>query len=188
MQPHDVSIMAQSRFFRPGLAMVHPQRPPTAALSLPVPSSQEAPEPNGAGRLVLSFDLEPSAAETRLIAEGLFETIEHVLGTPLLRQPFSIFVRAPGGAVCGGVNARIAFGDLHVDQLWCAREVRGRGYGSLLLAEAERYGRQQRAGQSLLNTFDAALVGFYEKRGYALMGVVPGLAARRPVYFLGKSL
>jgi GNAT superfamily N-acetyltransferase len=168
--------------------MVHPHRPPAAALSLPARSTQQVRDPHEANGLALSFDLEPSAAETRLIAEGLFETIESVLDTPLLRQPFSIFVRAPDGTVRGGVNARLAFGDLHVDQLWCAREIRGRGHGSLLLAEAERYGREQGAAQSLLNTFDASLVGFYEKRGYALMGVVPGLAARRPVYFLGKNL
>jgi GNAT superfamily N-acetyltransferase len=138
--------------------------------------------------LVVGLEREPAAADTRLIAEGLYETIEDVLSTPSEREPFSIFVRGPDGAVRGGVNARIAFGDLHVDQIWCAREIRGQGYGSLLLREAEQFGRDRCAGHSLLNTFDASLVSFYEKRGYTVMGVVPNLAARRPVYFMGKVL
>jgi GNAT superfamily N-acetyltransferase len=138
--------------------------------------------------LALSLDLVPTAEDVRLIADGLFETVESLFATPLERRPFSVFVRTPAGAVVGGLNARIAFGDLHVDQLWCARQIRGRGYGSLLLREAEQYGREHKAEQSLLNTFDPGLLDFYGKRGYSLMGVVPGLAARRPVYFLQKPL
>jgi ribosomal protein S18 acetylase RimI-like enzyme len=140
------------------------------------------------GDLVLSLDLAPSADDMRRIAEGLFETIESLFDTSLVRRPFSVFVRSSNGTLVGGVNARLAFGDLHVDQLWCSREIRGRGFGSRLLEEAEQYGREHRAAHSLLNTFDPALIGFYEKRGYSVMGTIPGLAARRPVYFLKKEL
>jgi GNAT superfamily N-acetyltransferase len=138
--------------------------------------------------LVLSLDLAPAPVDVRRIAEGLFETVESLFATSLLRRPFSVFVRARDGALVGGLNARLAFGDLHVDQLWCAREIRGRGFGSRLLEKAEQYGREHHAAHSLLNTFDPGLIPFYEKRGYSVMGTIPGLAARRPVFFLKKEL
>jgi GNAT superfamily N-acetyltransferase len=140
------------------------------------------------GDLALDLELTPRVDDTKLIADGLFQTIESLFGTPQERRPFSIFARTATGTVVGGVNARIAFGDLHVDQLWCAPHVRGRGCGSLLLRGAEQYGCEQRAERSLLNTFDPGLLDFYAKRGYSVMGVVPDLAARNPVYFLRKPL
>jgi GNAT superfamily N-acetyltransferase len=146
------------------------------------------PDNEHIGDLTLALELAPQAGDSRLIAEGVFQTVASLFGTPQERRPFSIFARTAAGMILGGVNARIAFGDLHVDQLWCAHQIRGHGCGSLLLRRAEQYGREQRADRSLLNTFDPGLLGFYEKRGYSLLGVVPGLAARHPVYFLLKPL
>jgi GNAT superfamily N-acetyltransferase len=138
--------------------------------------------------LRIGLDLDPPPDEMRLIAEGLYESVEVLFGTSRERRPFSVFVRQGNGTVVGGVNARLAFGDLHVDQLWCAERIRRRGYASRLLACAEEYGRQHGAAAALLNTFDPALVGFYERRGYQLIGEVPGLAATHSVYFLRKEL
>jgi GNAT superfamily N-acetyltransferase len=138
--------------------------------------------------LEVVMDLDPAAADVRRVVEGLFDSVEAVLATGRGRQPFSVFVRAAGGALLGGLNARLVFGDLHIDQLWCAPDIRRKGYGTTLLVHAERFGRQHGAEAALLNTFDPDLVGFYERRGYETIGEVPGLAARRPVFFLRKAL
>lgn len=137
---------------------------------------------------VISLDLSPAPDEARLIAEGLYESVEALFETRRERRPFSVFARTAEGKVVGGVNARLAFGDLHVDQLWCAKRIRRQGFGSRLLQRAEEYGRENGAAASLLNTFDPDLVGFYERRGYHKMGEIPGLAATRPVYFMRKPL
>lgn len=149
-----------------------------------------AEQGNGAAMEPFTIDLEmaPAPEETRLIAEGLYESVEALFDTRRERRPFSVFARSPDGTVVGGVNARLAFGDLHVDQLWCAERIRRRGYGSRLLEYAEAYGRANGAAASLLNTFDPDLVGFYERRGYHRMGEIDGLAAKRPVYFMRKPL
>jgi GNAT superfamily N-acetyltransferase len=136
----------------------------------------------------IDLDMAPTPEEARLIAEGLYESVEALFETRRERRPFSVFARSPDGTVVGGVNARLAFGDLHVDQLWCSERIRRRGYGSRLLVCAEDYGRANGAAASLLNTFDPDLVGFYERRGYHMMGEIAGLAARRPVFFMRKPL
>lgn len=137
-------------------------------------------------RVVL--DLEPAASDVRSVAEGLLEAAENYLATGRSRRPFSVFVRAPDGALVGGLNARLAYGDLHIDQLWCAPVIRGNGFATRLLERAEVFGRENGASAALLNTFDPELVRFYERRGYATIGEVAGLAAGQPVFFLRKQL
>ncbi|HSJ07587.1 MAG TPA: GNAT family N-acetyltransferase [Longimicrobiales bacterium] len=138
--------------------------------------------------LDIVLDLEPAASDVRSVAEGLLEAAENYLATGRARRPFSVFVRSPDGALVGGVNARLAYGDLHIDQLWCARVIRGNGFATRLLERAEVFGRENGASAALLNTFDPELVRFYERRGYRTIGEVAGLAAGQPVYFLRKQL
>lgn len=136
----------------------------------------------------ISIDSDPPSADVRRIAEGLFDAAEALLSTGQPRRPFSVFVRAVDGTLLGGLNARLVFGDLHIDQLWCAPSIRGRGIATRLLEQAERLGTENDADAALLNTFDPRLVTFYERRGYEVIGEVAGLAAKRPVYFMRKPL
>lgn len=146
------------------------------------------PHSNGTPDVLITVDVAPPPDDVRRVAEGLFDSAETLLATGRTRRPFSVFVRAADGTLLGGLNARLVFGDLHIDQLWCAPSVRGKGYATQLLAQAEAFGRQHGADMALLNTFDPGLVTFYEHRGYQTIGEVAGLAAKRPVYFMGKSL
>lgn len=141
-----------------------------------------------ADEVKITIDVSPSPDDVRRVAEGLFDSAEALLGTGYRRRPFSVFLRGPDGSLLGGLNARLVFGDLHVDQLWCAPDVRGNGHATQLLAQAEAFAREHGAETALLNTFDAGLVTFYERRGYRTIGEVAGLAAKRPVYFMAKTL
>jgi GNAT superfamily N-acetyltransferase len=138
--------------------------------------------------LEIVLDVEPAASDVRSVAEGLLEAAESYLATGRSRRPFSVFVRSSDGALLGGLNARLAYGDLHIDQLWCAPVIRGHGFATRLLDRAEAFGRENGASAALLNTFDPELVRFYERRGYHAIGEVARLAAGQPVFFLRKQL
>jgi GNAT superfamily N-acetyltransferase len=137
--------------------------------------------------LSVSLETEPQHTDVRTVAQGLERSIQVQLGASKVSR-FSIFVRSAPGDVVGGLNARVAFGNLHVDQVWCDESIRVRGYGSELLERAERFAFEQGATAAVLNTVDPDLVTFYGRRGYRLIGEVDGLLGARSVFFMRKEL
>jgi GNAT superfamily N-acetyltransferase len=123
----------------------------------------------------------------RTIAEGLERSIQEQLGANTVLR-FSLFVRTASGEVVGGLNARVAFGNLHVDQVWCDESIRVRGYATRLLTRAEKHALENGATAAVLNTLDRDLVTFYGRRGYRLIGEVDGLLGGRSVFFMRKEL
>lgn len=137
--------------------------------------------------LDVSLETDPDHEDVRTVAEGLERSIQAQLGANTVLR-FSLFVRTSGGEVVGGLNARIAFGNLHVDQVWCDERIRVRGYATKLLTRAEAYALENGATAAVLNTLDRELVSFYGRRGYRLIGEVEGLLGGRGVYFMRKEL
>ncbi|MFW6079404.1 MAG: GNAT family N-acetyltransferase [Gemmatimonadota bacterium] len=136
----------------------------------------------------LSLETSPRPEDAAVVADGLRRAIAAELGSDRPARPFSVFLRSADDAVLGGVNGRVAHGELHIDQIWCDESIRGRGHGSRLLARAESFGREFGARAALLNTVMPERVDYYGRRGYELLGEVPGMAGGRPVYFLRKRL
>lgn len=136
----------------------------------------------------LDLAMNPPGDDVQRVEDGLALFTQNLLGRDAGRQAFSVFLRSADGAVAGGANARLLYGDLHVDTLWCAEAVRGQGWGARILDRAEAAGRDRGAGSSLLNTLDPRMVAFYKKRGYDVIGEVPGLFAGETVVFLRKPL
>ena len=137
--------------------------------------------------LSVSLESEPHHTDVRTVAEGLERSIQEQLGANTVLR-FSLFVRSARGDVVGGLNARVAFGNLHVDQVWCDESIRVRGYGSTLLARAEQFASEKGATAAVLNTVDRELITFYGRRGYRLIGEVDGLLGGRSVFFMRKEL
>jgi ribosomal protein S18 acetylase RimI-like enzyme len=137
--------------------------------------------------LSLSLETSPRLDDVRTVAEGLDRSVQLQMGDGVV-QRFSVFLRDRARAVIGGVNGRLAFGNLHVDQLWCDENIRRRGFGSELLARAEAHAHAHGAVASLLNTVDHDLVHFYAKRGYHVIGEIEGLLGGRSVCFMRKFL
>ncbi|MEW6754057.1 MAG: GNAT family N-acetyltransferase [Candidatus Latescibacterota bacterium] len=93
-----------------------------------------------------------------------------------------------GGRLVGGLLGGTFWGYLYVDILVVDEAHRGRGTGTRLLAEAERIARQRGCRHATLHTHDFQALGFYQKKGYAVVGELPDLPPGHVRYELYKRL
>ncbi|QIJ63175.1 GNAT family N-acetyltransferase [Streptomyces sp. JB150] len=96
-------------------------------------------------------------------------------GTPGAREvPLHVWASDETGELAGGLVGHTWATWLHVTYLWVDAPHRGAGLGGRLLAEAERVARDERGcGAARLETWDFQAPGFYEKRGYEVVCVIP---------------
>jgi GNAT superfamily N-acetyltransferase len=129
----------------------------------------------------------PSPEEERAIHLGIARADPLDAG-PRDYSPLSWILRAPDGSVVGGLLAARAWGWLIIDALWVAEPLRGRGFGSRLLRQAEETAVAQGCTDALLGTFDFQARGFYERHDYRVYGQIDGFPAGHIHYHMAKSL
>ncbi len=103
-------------------------------------------------------------------------------------QPFSIFIKDQNGNIRGGVSGTLFYGSLYVDSLWIESKLRNQGWGTKLMEEAEKLGREQGARFVTVNTMDWEALPFYEKLGYKIEFIREGYDKDSKMYMLRKSL
>lgn len=108
------------------------------------------------------------------------------VGTPDYR-PLGLALRAPDGALLGGLCGATMWGWLMVDDLWVAEELRGRGLGRHLLLAAEAAAVERGCRAAWLGTFDFQARGFYERLGYTVVAELADFPAGHTYYHLRKS-
>ena len=119
--------------------------------------------------LRLSFEKDPSWEDREIVDDGL-----GAHNAPFLRDPrysyFGIFVRNEAretqGAIRAGLVGNCYAGWLFVNLLWVHDELRRRGIGQALLAEAERHAIEFGCHSAWLDTFSFQAPDFYPKFGY----------------------
>jgi len=115
--------------------------------------------------LRLSFEKDPSREDRNFIDEGL-----GAYNAPFLPDSrysyFGIFVRDEAGQIRAGLIGYCYAGWLFVNLLWVHTDLRRRGIGQTLLAEAERHGIEFGCHSSFLDTFSFQGPDFYPKFGY----------------------
>lgn len=111
-------------------------------------------------------------------------------GTPREREvPLHVWALDAEGGLAGGAVCHTWADWLHVTYLWIDGRHRGAGLGSRLLAEAERVAREERGcGAARLETWDFQAPGFYKKRGYDVVCVIPDYPPGVTEYTLTKRL
>ncbi|MFD9909302.1 GNAT family N-acetyltransferase [Streptomyces sp. NPDC059063] len=103
--------------------------------------------------------------------------------------PLGVWALGDDGALAGGLAGHTWAGWLHVNLLWVAEGARGAGLGGRLLGEAERVAREERGCRnSRLETWDFQAPGFYRKRGYEVVCVIPDYPEGATEYTLTKRL
>lgn len=59
------------------------------------------------------------------------------------------------------------YSSLYIDSLWVDKSLRRQGWGTKLMHEAEKMGRERDANFVTLNTMDWEGLHFYQKLGYS---------------------
>lgn len=103
-------------------------------------------------------------------------------------QPLTLLVHDEHGTLVGGLLGGTGWSWLYVEILWLGEAARAHGYGSRLLAEAERLAVERGCIAAQLDTMSFQALGFYERHGYAVFGALDNFPPGHCKYFLQKPL
>ena len=101
-------------------------------------------------------------------------------------EPLCVSILHENGELEGGLYGTIAYDWLVIELLFVPDQLRGSGFGSRLLAEAEEQARARGCIGAWLDTFSFQARGFYEKLGYSVIGTVPDHPVGGARYFMAK--
>ena len=142
---------------------------------------------NDENRLPIELDFAPRTEDIDRVRAGLLAFNESVVGPATLVR-IALYVRDPDGTIRGGLVGFLAWQWLSIDLLWVDQSLRGRGYGSALLAQAEQTAREAGCVAVRLDTYEFQARPFYERHRYVVYGELAGYPAGTRTYLLTKSL
>ena len=97
-------------------------------------------------------------------------------------------VRDAAGEIVGGLVGATYLGWLQVQVVWVADALRGQGFGTRLLRQAEAIAVERGVPRVYLETLSFQALPFYEKLGYAVVSTVPDFPPGGARYALTKML
>lgn len=122
-----------------------------------------------------------------ILYRGISEEAFQAKGLPPIR-PFSIFIMDSKQNVVGGVSGTLFYGSLYVDSLWVEASLRHQGWGSKLMREAEKIGKERGVRFVTLNTMDWEALPFYQKLEYTIEFIREGYDKNSKMFLLRKNL
>jgi ribosomal protein S18 acetylase RimI-like enzyme len=135
----------------------------------------------------LLFEPFPSDDLRRFVEDNV-ATFTMAMTGALDYQPVGYFLRQERGEWVGGCIGYVWANYLHVQWLWVAGALRGRGLGSRLLRAAETMAAENGAARATLDTFNPTAKAFYLKKGYEVFGTLPDYPPGYTKFFLMKKL
>lgn len=109
-------------------------------------------------------------------------------GFPVDTEAVAVLLNDDQGRTVGGLWGKTSYAWLFVELLVVPEELRGRDYGAVLMAEAERIAKDRGCAGSWLTTFTFQAGGFYEKLGYEVFGELANSPGENVRIFLRKRL
>ncbi len=97
-------------------------------------------------------------------------------------------VKDDGGKLVGGLLGATYLGWLQIQVVWLDDSVRGQGYGSELMAIAEREGLRRGVQHVFVETLSFQALPFYEKLGYTVFSRLADFPPGGARYALTKKL
>ncbi len=139
--------------------------------------------------MAIRVSVEPDASITdvQAVEAGLRDFNTSVIG-PAYQRPVRVFLRDSNGEIVGGLLGEIRWRWLYVAKLWVSESLRGKGYGSQLIAGAESHARTEGCIGIYLDTFEYQARPFYEKLGFELFGTLEGYPPGYRQFHLAKRL
>jgi ribosomal protein S18 acetylase RimI-like enzyme len=122
-----------------------------------------------------------------ILFKGISDYAFEEKGLPPI-QPFSIFIKDQKQTVLGGISGVTFYGSLYIDSLWIDKANRRQGWGTKLMSEAEKIGKERGASFVTLNTMDWEGLPFYQKLGYSIEFIREGYDKDSKMYMLRRTL
>jgi GNAT superfamily N-acetyltransferase len=139
------------------------------------------------GDFEATISSELNATDRDTIVAGLVAyNAQH--GVPWPWRDLNFVLRAPDGAVLGGLLGETNAGWLFIKALWVEESRRGQGHGTRLLAAAEGEARRRNCLGVYLDTYGFQARPFYERAGYRVFGELPDHPPGGVKYYLAKRL
>ena len=101
---------------------------------------------------------------------------------------FAVIAKDENGQVLGGIRANAFWNYCTIELLWLAKDTRGLGLGSNLMAAAEKFAKDKGFGYMRTETLSFQAKPFYEKLGYKVFGELPDYPKGHTTYCLVKEL
>jgi ribosomal protein S18 acetylase RimI-like enzyme len=139
------------------------------------------------GQPELIFEPFPSDDLRRFIEDNV-STFTMAMVSAVDYQPVGYFLRQDRGEWVGGCLGNVWAEYLHVQWLWVAPSLRGRGFGARMLRAAETMGQDNGAANATLDTFNPVAKEFYLRQGYEVFGTLPDYPPGWSKFFLRKKL
>ena len=115
------------------------------------------------------FDPLPGEALKRLVSENVISA--NIARTGVSDwHPVGFFLKSPRGEWLGGLTGRYLGRLATCGSLWVSQALRGQRHGTRLMDAAEEMARERGAVGATLETFTSQAPGFYNKRGYSIVG------------------
>jgi GNAT superfamily N-acetyltransferase len=129
----------------------------------------------------------PDPDDVQVVREGL-DAYNAVRGAPVDWKPLMLFLRDKQGAIVGGLTGGTYWGWLYIGRLWIRDDLRGQGYGSQILVEAEQEALRRGCHHVYLDTQDFQALPFYQKHDYTVYGELNDMPLGHIRYSLQKRL
>ncbi len=102
--------------------------------------------------------------------------------------PVHFFLKSERGETLGGLLGSAWGCWLHISYLWVDEVVRGQGWATRLMDQAEAYARERGCHSVQLDTHSFQARPFYEKRGYEVFGTLDDYPEGHKKFFLRMKL
>lgn len=137
-------------------------------------------------QLRMTVEAAPSADDLNALEGGLLVHNEQQ-EVPRTLVPLAVFLRDEAGHILGGVAGNTVWGWLQIKLMWVADGLRGQGHGARLIRAAEQEAFARGCKQAWVDTFTFQALGFYQKQGYTIFGVLDDFPEGHTRYFLKKT-
>jgi len=135
----------------------------------------------------IALEAEPKASDMGVIVKGLTEFNQLHTGGATPNYLLAT-VRDEQGVVVGGLLGATYIGWLQIHVVWLPDNLRGRDYGTKLMAIAEGEALRRGCPRVYLETYSFQALPFYEKCGYAIFSRLQGFPPGGARYALTKNL
>jgi ribosomal protein S18 acetylase RimI-like enzyme len=137
--------------------------------------------------LELEIEQPVSQASYQVLTDAMVEYQTELYGEAHYTT-VGFFLRDANGGMQAGLSGRFRWGWLYIEMLWVASHLRGQGYGSRLLLEAETFVRSQGGVAVQLESGGTRALPFYARHGYEIVGSMAGYPRGSSQHFLRKWL